>query len=151
MDDVTVPKYLLVEDHIKKAIKDKKIIDRLPGERLLAKDLGFSYMTIRKAIDNLVNEGVLYKIPTKGTFVAHNRNSKKIETLSIGYFLDSSIEAGISSPYYSLIFNALEKEASRHGYSLTYFSDGGEHNLNKVLKKLDGVIATCFPRIENII
>ena len=149
--DVTVPKYLVVEDHIKQAIKENKLTDRLPGERILAKELGFSYMTIRKAIDNLVSEGVLYRIPTKGTFVADHNTGKKAETLTIGYFLDSSIEAGISSPYYSMIFNALEKEATRHGYTLTYFSDAGEHNLKKVLKKLDGVIATCFPRIEHII
>ena len=149
--DVTTPKYVLVEEHIKRAIKNKTIKDRLPGERQLAKELGFSYMTIRKAIDNLVNDGVLYKVPTKGTFVADQNTGKKAETLTIGYFLDSSIEAGISSPYYSLVFQALEKEAGRHGYSLTYFSDGGEQKLSKTLKKLDGVIATCFPRIENVI
>lgn len=145
------PKYLLVEQHIRKAIKQKSMVEKLPGERTLAKELGFSYMTIRKAIDNLVNEGVLYKVPTKGTFVADRKKNGKKKTRNIGYFLDSSIKSGISSPYYSLIFNAIEKEAAKHNYSVVYFSDISDNKLRKILKKLDGVIATCMPRIENII
>ncbi len=146
----TTPKYLLVEKHIKKAIKKQEIVDKLPGERTLAKELGFSYMTIRKAIDNLVAEGVLYKVPTKGTFVADKKKPKKA-THTIGYFLDSSITGGLSSPYYSMIFNALEHYAAKHGYLLTYFSDGDDKKLKKNVAKMDGVIATCFPRIEHVI
>ena len=148
--DTTIPKYVLVEDHIRQQIKQRKITDKLPGERVLAKELGYSYMTIRKAIENLVNEGVLYKVPTKGTFVA-DRKQQKAKTGTIGYFLDHRIAGGLSSPYYSMIFNALEKETSRSGYSLTYFSDNDPGNLQKIFKKLDGVIASCFPRVEPLI
>jgi DNA-binding LacI/PurR family transcriptional regulator len=148
--DTTIPKYLLVEDHIRQQIRQRKIIDKLPGERVLAKELGFSYMTIRKAIDNLVNEGLLYKVPTKGTYVA-DQKSQKPKTGTIGYFLDNRISGGLSSPYYAQIFNALEKQAAHHGYSLIYFSDTSDLKLHKVLSKLDGVIATCLPRVENFI
>ncbi len=144
------PKYLLVEQHIKKAIKKGTIVNKLPGERTLASDLGFSYMTIRKAVENLVTEGILYKVPTKGTFIADKRSAKKTMH-TIGYFLDGSITSGLTSPYYSLIFNALEKEAALHGYSLVYFSDAGNDNIEKTVSKLDGVIVSSFPRIENII
>lgn len=146
----TTPKYLLVEKHIKKAIKNKVIVDKLPGERTLAKELGFSYMTIRKAIDNLVGEGILYKVPTKGTFVADKKKPREA-THTIGFFLDSSITGGLSSPYYSMIFNALEQHAAQHGYLLTYFSDADDKKLTTNVSKMDGVIATCFPRIEHII
>ena len=148
--DRTTPKYILVERHIKEAIRKNELTNKLPGERTLAKELGFSYMTVRKAIDNMVNEGLLYKIPTRGTFVADQNKAKK-KTQNIGYFLDNSIQSGISSPYYSLIFNAIEKEAAIHGYSLVYFSDISENKLRDILLKLDGVIVSCFPRIENII
>jgi len=146
----TPPKYLLVEKYIKKAIKNKEIVDKLPGERTLAKELGYSYMTIRKAIDNLVAEGVLYKVPTKGTFVADKKKSREA-THTIGFFLDSSVRGGLSSPYYAMIFNALEQHAAKHGYLLTYFSDADNKKLKKIVSKMDGVIATCFPRIEHII
>ena len=148
--DTTIPKYLLVEDHIKQAIKQKKITDKLPGERVLAQELGFSYMTIRKAIDNLVNEGLLYKIPTRGTYVA-DQQAHKEKTRTIGYFLDGRIAGGLSSPYYSMIFNALEKRTSQKDYSLVYFTDTSESNLHTVLSKLDGVIASSFLRVENLI
>ncbi|MBC8210509.1 MAG: GntR family transcriptional regulator [Gammaproteobacteria bacterium] len=146
--DLATPKYILVENYIKEAIRKKTIVEKLPGERTLAKELGFSYMTIRKAIDNLVTEGILYKVPTKGTFVADRNNSRK-KTMTIGYFLDNSIEAGVSSPYYSLIFNALEKVAAKNGYALSYFTDLDLASSNNILSRLDGVIASCFPRIEN--
>lgn len=144
------PKYILVEKHIRQAIKNKTVTDKLPGERTLAQQLGVSYMTVRKSIENLVSDGVLYKVPTKGTFVNKNKAKKK-RTRTIGYFLDSSIVSGISSPYYSLIFNAIEKEAAKEEYSVVYFSDNNRDRLLKTLSKLDGVIATCFPRIEPII
>ena len=148
--DITAPKYVLVEEHIKLAIKQRKLTDKLPGERSLAKELGYSYMTIRKAIDNLVNQGILYKVPTKGTYVA-DPSATRVKTRTIGYFLDSSIVSGLSSPYYSLIFDALEKAATQQGYTLIYFSDKDDTRLTSVLKKLDGVIASCFSRIENVI
>lgn len=146
----STPKYKLVENHIKKAILKKELIDKLPGERTLALQLGVSYMTLRKSIDNLVGQGVLFKIPTKGTFVNHKKVQRR-KNLTIGYFLDASMIAGISSPYYSLIFNAIEKVAAKNGYSLVYFSDNTDDNLSRTLDKVDGVIATCFPRIESII
>lgn len=148
--DTTVPKYILVEDHIRQAIRSGKITDKLPGERVLARELGYSYMTIRKAVENLVNEGVLYKVPTKGTFVADQKHNKP-KTRNIGYFLDSRIAGGLSSPYYAMIFNAIEKQATAQGYSLIYFTDSEQTDLDKVLRKLDGVIASCFPRVEMLV
>jgi len=148
--DKKIPKYILVQEKIKHAIKHREIVGKLPGERTLAKDYGYSYMTIRKAVDNLVTEGVLYKLPTKGTFVADRKTSKK-KTKIIGYFLDSKIVAGLTSPYYSLIFNALEIEAAKNGYSLIYFSDLDNSTSLNHLNKIDGVIASCFPRNEEII
>ncbi len=148
--DTTLPKYVLVEDHIKTQIKRRKIIDKLPGERTLAKELGYSYMTIRKAIENLVDEGILYKVPTKGAFVA-NRQLNSPKTRTIGYFLDSRIAGGLSSPYYSLIFNAIEKETALEDYSLVYFTDSNQSNLGKILKKMDGVIASSYSRVEDFI
>lgn len=148
--DKTIPRYLLVEDYIRQQIKQRKITNKLPGERVLAKDLGYSYMTIRKAIENLVTEDILYKIPTKGTFVA-DRKRQKAKTRTIGYFLDHRIAGGLSSAYYSMILNALEKVTSRNGYSLIYFSDNDPANLRKIYKKVDGVIGSCFPRVESLI
>ena len=148
--DKTTPKYVLVQEKIKTAIKNREIVDKLPGERALAKEFGYSYMTIRKAVENLVAEGLLYKIPMKGTYVASHKTARR-KTKLIGYFLDSSIVAGLTSPYYSLIFNALQKQASKHGYSLIYLTDVGGTSSFQFMDNIDGVIMSCFPRIEHIV
>jgi DNA-binding LacI/PurR family transcriptional regulator len=143
-------KHINAEKMIRKAISHCEIGDKIPGERVFAKDLGISYMTARKAVESLVTQGVLYRIPKKGTYVADPKSAQK-KTKNIGYFLDSSIEDGLSSPYYSLIFNALEKEATKNGYALIYFSDISESHTEKKMDKIDGAIISCFPRIENIV
>ena len=74
--DNTKPKYILVEEKIRQAIKNREIVDKLPGERTLEKEFGFSYMTIRKAISNLVAEGILYKIQTTSEFVRERKTPK---------------------------------------------------------------------------
>jgi len=143
-----VPKYIHIKNSIRESIKNGSIVDKLPGERVLAKDFNVSYMTIRKAVTELEEEGILHKFTTKGTFVSHRKMSPKV-TQNIGFFLDERIKEGISSPYYSLIFKALETEVKKNGYNLLLFSDS--HSLNPLnnQKKIDGVIICCFPRLES--
>ncbi|MEX3509929.1 GntR family transcriptional regulator [Kocuria carniphila] len=47
--------------------------DSLPGERSLEKQFEVSRITIRRAISDLVGEGVLVRVKGKGTFVSHGR------------------------------------------------------------------------------
>ncbi len=60
--------------------------DLLPSIRGLAKDLRISFITTKRAYDELEQEGFLYTIPGKGSFVApknvellREENLKKIE------------------------------------------------------------------------
>ena len=60
--------------------------DQLPSIRGLAKDLRISFITTKRAYDELVKEGFLYSIQGKGSFVApknvellREENLKKIE------------------------------------------------------------------------
>ncbi|MFZ4859134.1 MAG: GntR family transcriptional regulator [Desulfuromonadaceae bacterium] len=141
------PKYIFVQNKIIEDISTGLIVDQLPAERELAKQLDISYMTVRKAIDNLVTAGVLFKVPTKGTFV-NNGGVVKSVTKNIGFFLDDSVEDSISSPYFSLVFMALEKEAVNHGYNLIYFSDFNCLDPEKAVNKIDGIIICSFPHLE---
>lgn len=148
--DKNVPKHRYAEQKIREAIGHLKVDDRLPGERVFARELGISYMTIRKAVETLVEEGILYKLPKKGTFVADPNKARRV-TKNIGYFLDASIKDGLSSPYYSMIFDALEKSAKDHGYGLMFFSDISDDDLHDNLDKIDGAVISCFPRVEKIV
>jgi len=66
-----VPKYYLVKQKIVEMINNEEIGSdgMIPSERELMGNYGISRITVKKAIDDLVNEGYLYRIQGKGTFV----------------------------------------------------------------------------------
>ena len=65
------PKYIKIYDWVHSQIKkgQLKVGDKIPTEPNLSKQFDSSRMTVRKAIDPLVLEGVLERRPGKGTFV----------------------------------------------------------------------------------
>ena len=84
----TIPKYIIVENKIREAVRCREITDKLPGERVMAKEFGVSYMTMRKAVENLVAEKILYKVPTRGTYVVQQKTVKTI-VRNISNFFES--------------------------------------------------------------
>jgi len=146
--DKETPKYILIKEGIRDKIIRNEFEEKLPGERTLAKMFGYSYMTVRKAVDELVEEDLLYRMAARGTFVNKSGFSGK-KTYNIGFFLDSSIKRGISSPYYSMLFRQIEILLKKEGYSLFFFTDLERLHPIKYGKKYDGLVLSCIPRIEN--
>lgn len=66
------PLYVQVKKTIQASITEKRVLggDTLPPERELAKHLEVSRVTVRRAIDELVKEGVLTQRQGAGTFVS---------------------------------------------------------------------------------
>ncbi|NVJ68265.1 MAG: histidine utilization repressor [Gammaproteobacteria bacterium] len=66
------PRYQLVKDFIRKGIASKqwKEHKRVPSENELVDMCKVSRMTARRALDELTEEGVLYRVQGRGTFVA---------------------------------------------------------------------------------
>jgi GntR family transcriptional regulator len=64
-----IPVYRQIEQHIRDLINspDYGPGDRVPSERVLAETLGANRMTVRKAIDGLVAQGLLERHSTSGT------------------------------------------------------------------------------------
>lgn len=79
------PKYYQVKMDILSKIKDGtyKQKETLPSEKELMKRYNSSRITIRKALDDLANEGYLYKIQGKGTFVGRVTRKQGINILRI--------------------------------------------------------------------
>ena len=82
------PIYDRIYNQIKNQIisGERREDEALPSMRNMAKDLGISVITTKRAYDELEREGFIYTIPAKGCFVApknvellREENLKKIE------------------------------------------------------------------------
>jgi len=91
--DSPTPLYLQIASSIRTRIHDGEIVDdeALPSERELTSMTGASRVTIRKAIDKLISEGLLYRKQGSGTYV-----SPRIQTPSsfLSSFTDDAKERG---------------------------------------------------------
>lgn len=64
-----VKKYPKVLNDLRMKIRSGYFTGMLPGVQKLASDFDVNFMTVNKAINMLVDENLLYRIPNKGTFV----------------------------------------------------------------------------------
>ncbi|MFC0408535.1 GntR family transcriptional regulator [Roseomonas elaeocarpi] len=76
-----LPVYRAIQEHLRALIAgpDYGPGDRVPSERALAEQLGANRMTVRKAIDGLVAQGVLERNGTSGTLVAAPRVRRPVD------------------------------------------------------------------------
>ena len=79
----TLPLYQQLQRRLREAIENRILgpDDALPPERDLAEELSVSRITVRKAIDGLVEEGLLVRRQGSGTFVS-NRVEKNFSKLT---------------------------------------------------------------------
>ena len=77
------PLYMQFEEIIRERIENEewKPNNPIPSENELSKIYGLSRMTVRSVITQLVKEGLLYRVPGKGTYVLE----PKITTKSLFY------------------------------------------------------------------
>ena len=69
--------------------------DVIPGERELADALNVSRMTLRAAIDELVDEGMLVRQRGRGTIVAHVRINKQAQVFGFMSFTEEMRARGL--------------------------------------------------------
>ncbi|WP_273888904.1 GntR family transcriptional regulator [Rubrobacter naiadicus] len=67
-----IPKYHQLKEIIREMVEQEELKEgeMIPSERELCERFGISRMTVRQAVMELVNEGVLYREQGRGTFVA---------------------------------------------------------------------------------
>lgn len=101
--------------------------DILPSEREIGEIYSVERTTVRKALQLLVEEGVVEKKAGKGTVVIYSNNNfpttiGKIEKKSIAFLLPQSKDDNnkITQPFYSQLFYSAEKLCQKKGYSLVY-------------------------------
>ncbi|HIY91868.1 GntR family transcriptional regulator [Companilactobacillus sp. HBUAS56275] len=100
------PKYVIVANRLRQQILEKEyqINEQLPQETSIAKSLNVSRITVRKALDILVNEGLIYRIQGSGTFVKDNQpgegvqNKQSLEIFDFNKYSVKLINFGVSKP-----------------------------------------------------
>ena len=111
-----LPQYQEMAARLRAQILAQKISGKIPPERELARQFGVSYMTARKAIGLLVEEGLLLREHGQGTFV---RSPGQRTTLrSAGLLLPAGASGGAANPYYAHIIAGACAEAVRRGVGL---------------------------------
>lgn len=93
-----VPIYEQIMDQIKAKIKagDLKENDALPSVRTLAKELKISALTVKKAYDNLEQEGYTVTVHGKGSYVAeaNKERMKEEQRREVEEDLDNAVQKG---------------------------------------------------------
>ena len=78
------PRYREVADALQRRIAagEPGFRSRLPSERAIAEEFGFSRMTARQAVELLARRGAVYRRPGSGTFVASSRVVHTLQRLA---------------------------------------------------------------------
>lgn len=91
------PKYKQIKERILKSIEGQEPNTAILSEREISAKLQSSRMTVRRAIEELVEEGILYRDKNRGTFVGDEKLRKKATSL------------------------LTEEESDKNTYSILYF------------------------------
>ena len=130
------PRYWVIAEALRHRIQDGKLPphSQLPAETELAEEFGVARMTLRRALNELVEAGLLYRVHGRGTFVADGTIQQDLNRLTS--FSEEMAAQGLSAESKVLSMETIEPPrdvASRLGLT------AGEqvHKLMR-LRQVDG-------------
>lgn len=79
--DYRMPIYLQLREIVRSKIEEGEYLPgaAIPSENKLAETFGINRLTVRNAVDALVNEGILQRVQGKGVFVVGNKYEEALE------------------------------------------------------------------------
>jgi GntR family transcriptional regulator of arabinose operon len=148
----TVPKYRQLQSEIKRLIAENvlTINTRLPGENEFFSRLGLSRTTIRKALQSLEKEHLIYRVQGQGTFIGSRPSalSEKVGDIRYGKAkkLIGVIVPNITNEIYPFIISGIEQSVRPGHFCVFSANSGGSHDrelriVNEMLNNsIDGLI-----------
>jgi len=118
------PKYQKVRDHFRAEIHSGRLApgQSLPTEAELVKSLGLSRSTIRQAMAELENDGVINRIPGRGTFVTTSQQRKSREQLDTFALIAPQLREGI----YPSLVHGFEQASATSQHQVVVSNSGNE-------------------------
>lgn len=114
--------YLEIKDYLLKLIKENKDVPnyQLPSENQLALKFSTTRITAKKALEELQNEGYLYRVHGKGSFISPTVSSH--EDLQSGQFV-CMLLPNIESHFISEMVDGVQKTLQEQGVHLLIVSE----------------------------
>ncbi|MDN5343467.1 GntR family transcriptional regulator [Oceanotoga sp. DSM 15011] len=143
------PLYIQIKEYILQRIKDGtyKPEEVIPTERALCSELDVSRQTVRRAIQDLVYEGYLYRVQGAGTYVFDKKLNESKKSNNIGVILNRTADE-----LESKLLSGIESYIEKHGYTLTFMNSNEDYrkeaeNIQKL--KNNGVAGIIIMPSEN--
>jgi DNA-binding LacI/PurR family transcriptional regulator len=122
----TATKHPLIANDLRKQIRQGRLRDRVPGQRVLSKTYGVNFLTVRKAMATLVEEGLISRHPGKGTFVTRLRRER---TRNLAAVL-GGLAHGFGGQHSALI-HGIQEEAGKYQHDLILRPHHGDSRLEQ--------------------
>ena len=145
-------KYQNVEEKMRKLVVSLPEGARLPSERELAAELGINFLTARRGIMRLVEEGIVWRKVGSGTFVSPKGGSRSTSSNPpppsgrLGMLIPQNSDA-----YAHRLMQAVVGVASQKNIEISscWISDYGPAAIRQMaFIKEQGCVATLFPWFE---
>ena len=141
------PLYIKTKTALREYLSASKCV-KLPGERKLVEKLGVSMTTVRKAIQDMINEGRLRSVHGKGTFVVGGSRKKSVGASLLVF--DANL-----GPYQKEAFQLLTKcLVQKKVCAMVLMVDDlglAAEQIAPILKKVDSVVlGSRLSEIENV-
>ncbi len=127
----------------------------LPSENQLCKRFNVERITVRKALDLLVKDGLVEKFPGVGSRVVYNEAMEEARLANLGdaiafFILENKIaRKKITEPYYSDLFYFLERECTNRGVQLIYCAVNEDSDIKELLSKHKFMAAVFVTRMPS--
>lgn len=142
------PAFIRLKQQLRQDILDGTLQERLPSERELARLHGIAYMTARRAVDALVEERLVQRVPGVGTFICRT-GGPLTRSGNIGLVLSADLRFGAANPFYGEVLSGALEAARRQGLS-AFVCTTGDELLPQAAdetsrRKVDGLICLARP------
>jgi GntR family transcriptional regulator len=128
------PLYQKLRRALRDAIEDNRLVvdEALPAERDLATEFGVSRITVRKALDALVGEGMLTRRQGAGTFVAPRADARVEKSFStLSSFTEDMISRG-RSPHSTWLSRAAGQVTPEESLTLSLSPGAAVYRFNRI-------------------